>query len=108
MCCLIAVQMEAQVAAAAAAVVDLSGRLLKANHQAQQSSWQSELVAVLQQQQTKLQAWAVMQVIAGTIVASVVSLGSTNNPKRTCWGKPDMLEPLPLGHHTRTRSHLSS
>jgi hypothetical protein len=69
-CCLAALQVEAQVAAAAAAVADLSGRLLKANHQAQQSSWQSELAAVLQQQQSKLQAWAKAQVMRAVVMAS--------------------------------------
>jgi hypothetical protein len=72
-CCVAATQMEAQVAAAAAAVADLSGRLLKANHQAQQSSWQSELAAVLQQQQSKLQAWAQAQVMVAVAVMAVAS-----------------------------------
>jgi len=58
-CC---VQVNASLAAAAAAVVDLSGQLLKAKDQAQESTWRSQLETVLQQQQTKLQAWAHAQV----------------------------------------------
>lgn len=49
-------------AAAAAAVVDLYGQLLRLKAQAKQSAWQSQLETVLQQQQTKLQAWAEAQV----------------------------------------------
>lgn len=56
------VQMEATAAAAAAAVIDLSGQLLKAKDQAQQSAWQSQLEQVLQQQKTKLEAFARAQV----------------------------------------------
>lgn len=51
-------KMEASAAAAAAAVVDLSGQLLKVKDQAQQSAWQSQLQQVLQQQKTKLEAFA--------------------------------------------------
>lgn len=54
--------MEASVAAAAAAVVDLSGQLLKAKHEAQQSGWHSQLKDVLQQQHSKLLAWGMAQV----------------------------------------------
>lgn len=55
-------QMEASAAAAAAAVVDLSGQLLKVKDQSQQSAWQAQLQHVLQQQRSKLQAWAELQV----------------------------------------------
>jgi hypothetical protein len=54
--------MEASVAAAAAAVVDLSGQLLKTQDQSQQSAWQAQLQHVLQQQLGKLQAWGDLQV----------------------------------------------
>jgi hypothetical protein len=49
-------------AAAAAAVIDLSGQLLKAQDLSQQSAWQAQLQHVLQQQRSKLQAWAELQV----------------------------------------------
>lgn len=56
------VQVEASVAAAAAAVVNLSGQLLRAKDQAQKADWQSQLKRVLQEQHTQLQAWAQAQV----------------------------------------------
>jgi hypothetical protein len=58
-CCL---QVHASIAAAAAAVVDLSGQVMRVNDQMQKHAWHGQLQGVVQQQLAQLQAWATAQV----------------------------------------------
>jgi hypothetical protein len=60
------VQVDSLMAAAAAAVVDLSGQLLRGKDQLQKHAWQGQLQGVLQEQLERLRAWAAAQVCAAS------------------------------------------
>jgi hypothetical protein len=57
----VAVQAEASVAAAAAAVIDLSGQLVSLEQEAFAEQWHSQLAGVLAKQLPLLRAWAAEQ-----------------------------------------------